>query len=102
MYSHAVTEATTARATIIDKNFIWVTPGQLPPWATGAHRVGCFTLAFDRAGEITDRLAALMDRSLATSVKALRSVEGVRGRIRRIAVDLADDHIVSGPAGAVD
>jgi hypothetical protein len=39
--SHAVTEVTTARATIIGKNFIWVTPGQLPPWATGAHRVGC-------------------------------------------------------------
>jgi hypothetical protein len=59
-------------------------------------------LAFDRAGEITDRFATLMDRSLAHFGKALRSLEGVRGRIRRIAVDLADDYIVSSPAGAVD
>jgi hypothetical protein len=41
-----------------------------------------------------------MDRGLADLGKPLRSVESIGRRVRRIAVDLADDDVVARLAGA--
>lgn len=55
-----------------------------------------------RTGEIADGLGAIMDGGMADLQEAQRRMEGLRGRIGRIRVDLADDPFVAGDAGGVE